>query len=220
MDQMVRVAFNNYRATGKFPTAPKLYQSTVEVRELITNWIMARGTISPSDVFVQNYTLLPPVNTWLSTTTALPVNRTDYAGLVWTAFDGAWDSYLVFPSYENPMRTNLNREQAFLILGSTAMGDLQDIQADRSILKPYKDVNRLLGWAKDATAFLIQAGIFIPVNNEILPEQIVTNAEALAWVRKRATHCSPSSQPTIFHGQLETGKTGEQQTGRRCSLST
>ena len=67
MDQVVRVALNNYRATGKFPTAPKLYQSTVEVRELITNWIMERGTISPSDVFVQNFTLLPPVNTWLST---------------------------------------------------------------------------------------------------------------------------------------------------------
>jgi hypothetical protein len=55
MDQLVRVALNNYRATGKFPTAPKLYQSTVEVRELITNWIVARGTISPSDVFVQNF---------------------------------------------------------------------------------------------------------------------------------------------------------------------
>jgi 2',3'-cyclic-nucleotide 2'-phosphodiesterase/3'-nucleotidase len=26
MDQVVRVALNNYRATGKFPTAPKLYQ--------------------------------------------------------------------------------------------------------------------------------------------------------------------------------------------------
>ncbi|TLN18947.1 bifunctional metallophosphatase/5'-nucleotidase, partial [bacterium] len=68
MDQMVRVALNNYRATGKFPTANKLYQSTVEVRELITNWIMARGTIDPSDVFVQNFTLVPPVNTWLSAT--------------------------------------------------------------------------------------------------------------------------------------------------------
>jgi 2',3'-cyclic-nucleotide 2'-phosphodiesterase/3'-nucleotidase len=42
MDQVVRVALNNYRATGKFPTAPKLYQSTIEVRELITNWIGAR----------------------------------------------------------------------------------------------------------------------------------------------------------------------------------
>ena len=64
MDQMVRVALNNYRATGKFPTATKLYQSTVEVRELVTNWIMERGTISPSDVYVHNFDLLPPVNTW------------------------------------------------------------------------------------------------------------------------------------------------------------
>jgi 2',3'-cyclic-nucleotide 2'-phosphodiesterase/3'-nucleotidase len=86
MDQVVRVALNNYRATGKFPTATKLYQSTTEVRELITNWITARGTISPGDVFVQNYALLPPVNTWLSTTTGNPVTRTDYADLLWTAF--------------------------------------------------------------------------------------------------------------------------------------
>jgi len=33
-------------------------------------------------------------------------------------------------------------------------------------------------------AYLIQAGIFIPADNNILPTQVVTNAEALAWVRE------------------------------------
>jgi hypothetical protein len=55
--------------------------------------------------------------------------------------------------------------------------------ADRAILKPYTDVNRLNGWAKDGTAYLIQTGIFVPDGNQILPRQLVTNAEALAWVR-------------------------------------
>jgi 2',3'-cyclic-nucleotide 2'-phosphodiesterase (5'-nucleotidase family) len=49
-DRVVRVALNNYRATGKFLTVPKLYQSTVEVRELTTNWIIERKVISPEDV--------------------------------------------------------------------------------------------------------------------------------------------------------------------------
>jgi 2',3'-cyclic-nucleotide 2'-phosphodiesterase/3'-nucleotidase len=206
MDQVVRVALNNYRATGKFPTAPKLYQSTVEVRELITNWIMARGTISPSDVFVQNFTLLPPVNTWLSTTTANPVTPSDYADLLWTAFDGYRDDYLAFPGYKGPHGTSLNREESFFILGGTAMANLQDIQSDRSVLKGYSDVNRLLGWAKDPTAYLIQAGIFVPVGNKILPEQTVTNAEALAWIREARYPYFTFLSTNDFHGQLETGK--------------
>jgi 2',3'-cyclic-nucleotide 2'-phosphodiesterase / 3'-nucleotidase len=183
MDQVVRVALNNYRATGKFPTAPKLYQSTTEVRELITNWIMERGTISPSDVFVQNFTLLPPVNTWLSTTAAQPVTPSDYAGLLSTAFAGSQDDYLNFPGYTGPHGTTLNRQESFFVL-SGAVDNLTDIAPDRSILKGYSDVNQLLGWAKDPTALLIQAGIFVPTNNELLPTQIVTNAEALAWVRE------------------------------------
>jgi 2',3'-cyclic-nucleotide 2'-phosphodiesterase/3'-nucleotidase/5'-nucleotidase len=206
MDQLVRVALNNYRATGKFPTATKLYQSTVEVRELITNWIMARGTISPSDVFVQNFTLLPPVNTWLSTTTANPVTPSDYADLLWTAFDGNRDDYLVFPGYKGPHGTSLNRNESFFILGSTTMPYLPDIVPDRKILKGYSDVNRVLGWAKDPTAFLIQAGIFIPVENKILPTQMVTNAEALAWVREARYPLFTFVSTNDFHGQLETGK--------------
>ena len=206
MDQLVRVALNNYRATGKFPTATKLYQSTVEVRELITNWIMARGTISPGDVFVQNYTLLPPVNTWLSTTTANPVTPSDYADLLWTAFDGSRDDYLAFPGYKGPHGTSLNREESFFILGGTAMANLQDIQPDRSILKGYSDVNRLLGWAKDPTAYLIQAGIFMPAGNKILPKQAVTNAEALAWMREARYPLFTFLSTNDFHGQLEIGK--------------
>ncbi len=184
MDQVVNVALNNYRATGKFPTAPKLYQSTTEVRELITNWIMERGTISPSDVFVQNWSMLPPPNTWLSSTAATFITRSDYADLLWTAFDGSRDNYLKFPTMDEPPLTNLKREQSFFLLADKAMEDLQDIEIDRSVLKGYSDVNRLSGWAKDATAFLIQTGIFVPSGNQLLPKQLVTNSEALGWVRE------------------------------------
>ena len=207
MDQVVNVALNNYRATGKFPTAPKLYQSTTEVRELITNWIMERDTIAPSDVFVQNFTLLPPVNTWLSTTTANPITLSDNADLLWTAFDSNRDDYLEFPGYQGVPGRSLNRGEFFFLLGSKAMADLQEIEIDRSVLKGYKDVNRVLGWAKDATAYLIQAGIFIPVDNKILPENVVTNAEALAWVRESRYPLYTFVSTNDFHGQLETGRT-------------
>jgi len=207
MDQLVRVALNNYRATGKFMAATMLYQSTVEVRELITNWIMARGTISPSDVFVQNFTLLPPVNTWLSTTTANPVTLSDYAGLLWTAFDGSRDDYLVFPGYQGVPGNSLNRGESFYLLGSKAMADVWTFEADKSVLKGYKDVNRVLGWEKEAVAYLIMAGIFLPVDNKILPEQVVTNAEALAWVREARYPLFTFLSTNDFHGQLETGKT-------------
>jgi 2',3'-cyclic-nucleotide 2'-phosphodiesterase/3'-nucleotidase len=207
MDQIVRVALNNYRATGKFPTATKLYQSTTEVRELITNWIMARSTISPSDVFVQNFTLLPPVNTWVSTSSANPITNADAADLLWTAFDSSPDEFMSFPGYEGVPGKSLNRGEFFYLLGGKAMADLQDIMPDIKILKGYKDVNRVLGWEKEAVAYLIQAGIFMPVDNKILPTQLVTNAEALAWVREARYPLYTFLSTNDFHGQLETGKT-------------
>jgi len=206
MDQVVQVALNNYRATGKFPTAKILYQSTTEVRELVTNWIMAHSPISADDVYVHNYTLLPPVNTWLSTTAMDPVTISDNADLLWTAFDSNRDDYLQFPGYQGVPGRSLNRGEFFFLLGSKAMADLQDIEADRSVLKGYKDVNRVLGWEKDAIAYLIQAGIFIPVDNKILPTQVVTNAEALAWVREARYPLYTFLSTNDFHGQLETGK--------------
>jgi 2',3'-cyclic-nucleotide 2'-phosphodiesterase/3'-nucleotidase/5'-nucleotidase len=234
MDQLVRVALNNYRATGKFPAAPKLYQSTVEVRELITNWIMARGTISPSDVFVQNFSLLPPINTWLSTTTANPVTRTDYAGLLWSAFGCAQDdseqdehdgqhggegdealrwgdlgcsrnNYIRIPSDKHEPGTTINREGALYILGE-AMEDLADFDVDTSIIKGYLDKKDLSGWAKQTTAYAIQAWIFTPAGNMLLPKQIVTNAEALAWIREARYPYFTFLSTNDFHGQLETGK--------------
>ena len=207
MDQVVHVALNNYRATGKFPTAPKLYQSTTEVRELITNWIMEKGTISPEDVYVQNFMLLPPVNTWSSATVADPITFSDNANLLWTAFDGNGAEYLKFPGYQGVPGKSLNRGEFFFLLGSKAMADLQDIDADRSVLKGYKDVNRVLGWQKDAVAYLIQAGIFVPQNNQILPTKVVTNAEALAWVREARYPVYTFLSTNDFHGQLETGRT-------------
>jgi len=183
MDQVVPMALNNYR-TQKFPGATVLYQSTTQVRDLIVDWIAARGTISPNDVFVQNYTLLPPVNTWLSTTTGNPLTLEDAAGLLWTAFDQSFEEYLMFPGYQGVPGKSVNRGEFFYLLGGKAMSDLHDVTPDIRILKGYNDVNRVLGWEKEAVAYLIQAGIFIPADNNILPTQVVTNAEALAWVRE------------------------------------
>ncbi|MEX2180764.1 MAG: 5'-nucleotidase C-terminal domain-containing protein [Gemmatimonadaceae bacterium] len=59
------VAVNSYRASGgggydMLRGAPVIYQGTAEIRELIVEEIRRRGTISPEDVFVRNWTLLPP----------------------------------------------------------------------------------------------------------------------------------------------------------------
>jgi len=204
MDQVVRVALNNYRATGKFPTAPKLYQSTVEVRELLTNWIMERGTISPEDVFVQNFTLMPPVNTWLPAAADDPVTRWDYAELLWTAFEGQPEEYLTVPRFKARTYRELTRQESFYILANVAMQDFIDKKFDTSVLNNFSDVNRLLGWAKQATAYLIQTGIFTPVD-QLLPTQTVTNEEALAWIREARYPLFSFLSTNDFHGQLETG---------------
>ncbi len=205
MDQVIKVALNNYRATGKFPSAPKLYQSTTEVRELITNWIMAKGTISPSDVSEQNYTFLPPANTWLSKTAAKPVGRSDYADLLWTAFDRSSADYMKLPG-ENKPGNQLTREGGLYLLGNRAMDGMWDIAPDMSVLKAYTDANKLSNWAKVSAAYAIQAWIFTPDGNKLLPKQTLTNAEALAWVREVRFPLYTFLSTNDFHGQLETGK--------------
>ena len=181
MDQVVRVALNNYRATGKFPTAPKLYQSTVEVRELITNWIQERGTISPEDVFVQNFELLPPVRTWHQDTTAEPVSRGDNAKLLWTAFGQSPDQFMKLPREKKEAGATLTREGALYLLVNRAIAPLVD--ASKAVLAPYTDHDSISSWAKNATAYAIESGIFVPAADQILPKQLATNAEVLAWVR-------------------------------------
>jgi len=201
MDQTVHIALNNYRATGKFPTAKILYQSTIEVRELVTDWIMSHSPIAPEDVYVHNFTLLPPIALWQNPTGN--VTRTDNADLLWTAFDGNWSDYMFAPSYMGKPGADVNRETFFLLLGDTAMRDLWDISVNKLILKPYADVNKLNGWAKDGTAYAIQAGIFVPVGNMLLPRQLVTNAEALAWVREARYPLYTFLSTNDFHGALE-----------------
>jgi 2',3'-cyclic-nucleotide 2'-phosphodiesterase (5'-nucleotidase family) len=202
MDRVVRVALNNYRATGMFPTATKLYQSTIEVRELVTNWIMENSPISPDDVFVQNFTLLPPVNTWLPTMVGTPVTRSDNANLLWTAFDQTSDYYMKLPN-EKKSGDTLTREGEFFLLSNRAMENLRDVEVDMAVLNTYTDGKSLSNWAKGATAYAIQAGIFVPAGNEILPEQLVTNAEALAWVREARYPLYTFVSTNDFHGQLE-----------------
>lgn len=207
MEGTYRVALNNYRATGKFPKATILYQSTTEVRELITNWIMDRGTISPSDVFEQNFTLMPPVNTWYSTMTAAPITQLDYADLLWTAFEGDVTGYMNFPQTKTKWSGTVNREQAFFALVNKAMDGLREVGMDMRVLDPYTDKAQLSNWAKGATAYALQIGVFMPTGNLILPKQLVTNAEALAWVREARYPLFTFLSTNDFHGQLETGKT-------------
>ena len=203
MDRMVRVALNNYRATGKFPTATKLYQSTVEVRELVTNWILAQGTISPSDVYVHNFDLLPPVNTWQGSTTTAAVTRADYANLLWTAFDGSSSNYLKLPGEKKTPGSDLTREGGLYLLGNRAMDGMWDVPPDMSILKTYTDASALSAWARVSTAYAIGAWIFTPQGNELLPKQTLTNAEALAWVREARYPLYTFVSTNDFHGQLE-----------------
>jgi 2',3'-cyclic-nucleotide 2'-phosphodiesterase / 3'-nucleotidase / 5'-nucleotidase len=59
------VAINNYRAGGgggydMLRGAPVVYEGTRELRELIIDEIRRRGTIEPSDVFVENWRIIPP----------------------------------------------------------------------------------------------------------------------------------------------------------------
>ncbi len=203
MDQVLRVALNNYRATGKFPTAPKLYQSTTEVRELITNWIMAKGTISPSEVFVQNWSLLPANALWQNP--AADATRTDYAGLLWTAFDGSMDDYMKLPKEKAPGAT-INLEGALYLLGSRAMDGLWDIDADMSLLNPFSDKDQLSSWAKAPTALALGAAIINPSGNLLGPKDILSNAEALALIREARYPLYTFLSTNDFHGQLETGK--------------
>lgn len=200
MDQVVRVALNNYRATGKFPTAPKLYQSTVEVRELITNWIMDRGTIAPSDVFAENFTLLPPISLWQNPTAT--VTRTDNADLLWTAFDRSPDEYMKMPN-EKKAGATLTREGEFFLLSNKAMEGLHDVEVDMSVLQSYTDARNLSSWAKGASAYTIQTGIFMPGGDLIEPKKLVTNAEALAWVREARYPLYTFLSTNDFHGALE-----------------
>lgn len=60
-DQFV-VALNNYRRSGggNFPhvsTAPVVYNEMQEIRQLLIDWAVDKGTIDPADFFEQNWTL-------------------------------------------------------------------------------------------------------------------------------------------------------------------
>ena len=66
MDQKIRVAANNYRATGMF-TNPKavtipatvLYASTTEVRDLIVDYVTSHSPLDPNAIYVHNWDLYP-----------------------------------------------------------------------------------------------------------------------------------------------------------------
>jgi len=80
------------------------------------------------------------------------------------------------------------------------------VDVDMSALSPYTDVKSISSWAKAATAFAVQTGIFMPAGDKIMPKQLVTNAEALAWIREARYPLFTFLSTNDFHGQLETGK--------------
>ncbi|MCR4433121.1 MAG: 5'-nucleotidase C-terminal domain-containing protein [Caldiserica bacterium] len=61
MSQKIRVAVNNYRATGQFVPrgATVLYSSTTEVRDLIVQWVEAHSPLDPNAIFIKNWSLYP-----------------------------------------------------------------------------------------------------------------------------------------------------------------
>lgn len=63
-DQTFRIAINNYRASGgggfaMFKEGTRVWQSTNEVRDLLAEYVKARGTIDPQTINVRNFTLVP-----------------------------------------------------------------------------------------------------------------------------------------------------------------
>jgi 2',3'-cyclic-nucleotide 2'-phosphodiesterase/3'-nucleotidase len=63
-EQTFRIAINNYRASGgggfaMFREGKILWQSTSEVRDLLADYVRARGTIDPQALNVRNFTLVP-----------------------------------------------------------------------------------------------------------------------------------------------------------------
>jgi 5'-nucleotidase len=104
---------------------------------------------------------------------------------------------------ENKAGTTLPRQGDFFLLGNKAMANLHDVETNMAVLNPYADKNSIASWARGATAYVIQTGIFIPSGNKILPTQLVTNAEALAWVREARYPLYTFLSTNDFHGQLE-----------------
>jgi 2',3'-cyclic-nucleotide 2'-phosphodiesterase/3'-nucleotidase len=63
-DQTFRIAINNYRSSGgggypMFKEGKRIWQSTNEIRDLIANYVQAKGTIDPQQINTQNFTLVP-----------------------------------------------------------------------------------------------------------------------------------------------------------------
>jgi 2',3'-cyclic-nucleotide 2'-phosphodiesterase (5'-nucleotidase family) len=134
------------------------------------------------------------------------VSREDYADLLWTAFDGNRDDYLRIPSDKKVPDLTLNREGGLFLLGNKAMDGMWDIAPDMSVLDSYTDKSNLSNWAKVSASYAIQAWIFVPEGNQLLPKQTLKNAEALAWVREALYPYYTFLSTNDFHGQLETGK--------------
>ncbi|HYF62427.1 MAG TPA: 5'-nucleotidase C-terminal domain-containing protein [Herpetosiphonaceae bacterium] len=63
-DQTIRIAINNYRASGggafgMFREGKVVWQSTSEVRDLMADYVRANGTLDPAKINTVNFTMVP-----------------------------------------------------------------------------------------------------------------------------------------------------------------
>ena len=130
----------------------------------------------------------------------------DNAQLLWTAFGQTPGAYEV-PIGNSKKAPTVNREREFYLLSEVGLAGRHDVTTDWKLIKAYDDWPATSGWARESTAFVLQTGIYRPDGSAILPAQVVTNSEALAWVREARYPLYTFLSTNDFHGQLETGKT-------------
>lgn len=135
-----------------------------------------------------------------------PITRSGYAELLRTTFGGKTTDYLRTPDDRVVRGDAVTREGALFLLVGRAMASLPLVEARFDVLAPYPDAGTVAPWAKSAVAIAIQLGIFAPDASGIFPRQLVTDAEAQAWVREARYPLLTFLSTNDFHGQLETGK--------------
>lgn len=134
------------------------------------------------------------------------VTRMEYAVLLAKAFGGRPSDYLRVPHERWACLVCLTREQALFLLCDKAMDGLHDVVTDMDALSPYRDRDEISDWAKGATAYAIQTGIFAPEGDRIHPKRPVAEAEVSEWVKEARYPLYTFLTTNDFHGRIETGK--------------
>jgi 2',3'-cyclic-nucleotide 2'-phosphodiesterase/3'-nucleotidase len=219
MSQKIRVAVNNYRATGQFVPrgATVLYSSTTEVRDLIVQWVEAHSPLDPNVICVKNWSLYPDnflrpsefitaADFWNLSLSAFPLPRKDVAFFV----DGKHDTAL-FVHAANKTFSFLTADGSYLNLSDPDMGvyssspiysiDYMDDKIYFSAIV-YNDFTKpssafLSDFKAGKTYFLTSSG---PTTSS---EPVVTNSSALDFISDCRYPLLTVLSTNDFHGQLE-----------------